>query len=134
MTRVLTLGIVDLLHKSSEPMSSGLIARRLHVAASRVQSATPNLVKAGFIRKVAVKGKSFNHYAVDDDQWNLYLSKTGRYQYLSLSAQPHDALSRKIRFLDMLARGVHHDNPVLAEITADYQGLRRQQAEKELGE
>lgn len=131
MKRILTFEIVSLLHDSTEAMTSGLIASRLHASAKRVQSAMPKLVKRGFVERVRKPSRSFLHYAVTDENWKFYLGATGQHEMASLSAQPHEAISRKLKFLDVLARGVHSDNPVLTEIMADYRALRRRQAEEE---
>lgn len=129
--RPLTFQIVSLLHDTDEALGSGMIARRLHIAADKVQSAIPNLVRRGIVSRAVCRGKSYAQYSVDEDQWSRYLGSLGVSQCSTLSAQSNEALSRKLRFFNNLMRGVHADNPVLAEIIADYQTLRRRQAEME---
>ncbi|MFL9918829.1 MarR family transcriptional regulator [Paraburkholderia fungorum] len=131
MSEPITFSVMRLLHEQKCQLSSGQIARRLHISADRVQGQIPKLVKRGLVTRSAPRGGGYFLYSCDDAQWRAFIGHCRRPDALMIATQADDVISRKLKFLKMLKSSIHSDNPVLGEIMGDYESLRRKQSEAE---
>jgi hypothetical protein len=126
--RFVPLRIMNLLRHADGPLESGVVARQIHADRDSVQKEIPRLLKRGVItRHPALRGSYFR-YSCDTAQYERYLGSSVDAGRGSMVLQSDNDLSRKLKFLDHVARGIHGESPVLAEIVADYRELRRQQS------
>lgn len=114
--------VLTLLHDSGARLGSGIIARRLGLDRHVVQKCIPKLVRRGVLTRERSGSYSYHRYFCSHEQYRKYL---GRADDELPDAQEIVTVERKLKFLTAVAQGVHHDNPVLAEIVADYQRLCR---------
>lgn len=127
----LTFEIVMLLSKSELGLQSAMIARELEASRHAVQKALPKLVARGFVTRAKARKGEFSRYFVTDEQAARYRLSCVRRAPAQFGAMRDDAIARKLKFLESVGRGVFGESPVLAEIIADFQELRRRQAETE---
>lgn len=129
----LTFRIMSLLSELAGPLESGLVARRLMVSAEKVQREIPKLVKRGLLTRLPQARKGYAQYTCNAEQFARYVvGDLPRSIQIQMMEQPDDEISKKLRFLEVLTRGVHSDNPILRNIINDYAQLRRRQAENEV--
>lgn len=112
--------VLTLLHDSGAHLGSGVIARKLGLDRHVVQKCIPKLVHRGVLTRERSGAYSYHRYFCTHEQYRKYL---GRSDDDLPVAQEVVSVERKLKFLTAVSQGVHHDNPVLAEIVADYQRL-----------
>lgn len=122
---------MNLLRNADGPLESGVIARQIHADRDVVQKEIPRLRKRGVITRYPALRGSYQRYGCDAAQYGRYLGSSVDAGRGSMTFQSDDAISRKLKFLEFVARGVHAESPVLAEIVGDYVALRRRMAEIE---
>lgn len=125
----LTYKIMSFMRTAEMPLASGVLARFIEADRDAVQRAVPRLVTKGFLTRV--EGQGYPKYTCTVEQFNRYVSTVPVRAMARLDQQPDNVISRKLKFLEVIGRGIHQGNPILAEIVADYQALRRRQAEVE---
>ncbi|MCI3206547.1 MULTISPECIES: helix-turn-helix domain-containing protein [Pandoraea] len=112
--------VLTLLHDSEAHLGSGVIARKLGIDRHIVQKCIPKLVRRGVLTRERSGSYSYHRYFCTPEQYRKYL---GRDHEDLPDGGEVVTVERKLKFLTTVAQGVHHDNPVLAEIVADYQRL-----------
>ncbi|KVM70133.1 hypothetical protein WJ60_09870 [Burkholderia ubonensis] len=121
--------IMSFMRTAEMPIGSGVLARFIEADRDAVQRAVPRLVSKGFLTRV--EGQGYPKYSCSIEQFNRYSSTVPEREMAKLDQQPDNVISKKLKFLELIGRGIHQGNPVLAEIVEDYRALRRRQAEIE---
>ncbi|MBU9439941.1 MarR family transcriptional regulator [Burkholderia multivorans] len=126
----LTYKIMSFMRTAEMPIGSGVLARFIEADRDAVQRAVPRLVAKGFLTRV--EGQGYPKYTCTVEQFNRYLATAPVRAMAQMEQQPDNVISKKLKFLELVNRGVYQGNPVLNEIIADYRELRRRQAEIEV--
>ncbi|KVL90771.1 MarR family transcriptional regulator [Burkholderia stagnalis] len=121
--------IMSFMRTAEMPIGSGVLARFIEADRDAVQRAVPRLVSKGFLTRVT--GDGYPKYTCTAEQFNQYFSTVPVRASAQMAHQPDNVISCKLKFLELIGRGIHQGNPILAEIMEDYRALRRRQAEVE---